>query len=116
MDKEELIQRAEAIKNVNTQREELYSLLSDMNISFKRTRCGRCLQDYLNIAKEELNMISSAAEYSSFNTEDCTEYKYIRKQSVYWKKGNERILINQNTPQNIIEEFVVAHPGYYICK
>ena len=116
MNKEELIQRVEAISNVNTQREELYSLLTDMNISFKRTRCSRCLQDYLNIAKEELNMIISAAEYSSFNTEDCTDYKYIRKQSVYWRKGKERILINQSTPVNIIKEFIKTHHGYFVCK
>lgn len=115
MNKEELIRQAEAIINVNIQREELYSLLDSLHISYKRTRCSRCLQDYLNIAKEELSLIPSASEVSQFNDSEC-EYKYIRKRTVLWNRDGKYIKINQNTSPEIIKEFVVAHPGYYICK
>ena len=112
MNEEELIRRAEAITNVNLQREELYSLLDDLNITYKKTRCLKCLRDYLNIVKEELHMIESAADYSSFND----EYKYIRKRTVLWLKDGKYIKINQNTSPEIIEEFIKTHHGYFVCK
>lgn len=114
MNKEDLISRTESITNVNLQRDELYSLLDDLNITYKRTRCLKCLQDYLNIVKEELNMIESAADYSSFNDE-C-KYKYIRKRTVLWNRDGKYIKINQNTPTTIIKEFMKTHHGYFVCK
>lgn len=115
MNKEELIRQAEAIINVNTQREALYALLDSLHISYKRTRCSRCLTDYLNIAKEELSLIPSASEVSQFNDSEC-EYKYIRKRTVLWLKDGKYIKINQHTPQNIIKEFIKTHHGYFVCK
>lgn len=115
MEKEDLIQRALLIKNVSTQREELYSLLDELGITYSRTRCIKCLNDYLNIIKEELSLIPSASEVSPFNDSEC-EYKYIRKQTVLWLKDGQRIKINQNTPIEIIKEFIKTHPGYFVCK
>lgn len=109
MNREELIQRTENITNVNLQREELYSLLDDLNIAYKKTRCLKCLLDYLNIVKEELNMIQSAAENSSFDY----EYKYLKSRSVLWDRDGKMVKINQNTPIDTIEEFIKTHKGFY---
>ena len=109
MEKEDLIQRTLLIKNVSTQREELYSLLDELGITYSRTRCIKCLNDYLNIIKEELNLIESASELSSFNY----EYKYLKSRSVLWNRDGKMVKINQNTPISTIEEFIKTHKGFY---
>lgn len=109
MEKEDLIQRTLLIKNVSTQREELYSLLDELGITYSRTRCIKCLNDYLNIIKEELNLIESASELSSFNY----EYKYLKSRSVLWDRDGKMVKINQNTPIDTIEEFIKTHKGFY---
>lgn len=64
--KEEMIGRVKAIKDVNKQVEEIYALLGELGIKYKRTGCFKCRRDYLNIIKEELGLIKSAAHKSSF--------------------------------------------------
>lgn len=111
MDKEKLLQAANAITNPLNQKEEIYMLMDALGLSYKRTNCGRCLKDYLNIAKEELKIIKNAADESDFNTETGEwEYIYIHPRTVLWK-GHK---INQDTPKSVVEEFVKKFPvGYY---
>lgn len=114
MNKDELRSRVESITSPTLQREELYELLETLNIPYKKTRCTKCLQDYLLILKEEAGVIDSAAESSSFNTnEDIKQYKYIRNRTVLWNRDGKYVKINQNTPTNIIEEFIKTHRGFY---
>lgn len=109
MEKEDLIQRALSITNVSLQREELYSLLQELNLPFKKTRCIKCLQDYKLMIFEELGLIESASELSSFNY----EYKYLKSRSVLWNRDGKMVKINQKTPIDIIEEFIKTHKGFY---
>ena len=112
MDKEKLLQAANAITNPLKQKEEIYMLMDALGLTYKRTNCGRCLRDYLNIVKEELGAIADASNESDFNAEtDEWEYIYIHPRTVLWH-GHK---INQRTPREIIDEFVKEHPiGYYL--
>lgn len=110
LDKEKLLEAANNITNPLKQKEEIYMLMDALGITYKRTNCGRCLRDYLNIVREELGAIENAAENSEFN-ENEWEYVYIHPRTVLWH-GHK---INQRTPRKIIDEFVKEHPiGYYL--
>lgn len=111
MDREQLLQAVKGIKNPVKQKEEIYMLMDALGMQYKRTNCGRCLRDYLNMVKEELGAIESAAEVSEFNdAEGEFEYIYIHPRTVLWR-GNK---MNQHTDPKIIEEFVKEHPhGFY---
>lgn len=111
MDKEKLLQAANAITNPLKQKEEIYMLMDALGLTYKRTNCGRCLRDYLNIVKEELGAIADASNESDFNAEtDEWEYIYIHPRTVLWK-GHK---INQSTPKAVVDEFIKEHPhGYY---
>jgi len=90
--------------NINT----IYEGLRFLNIPFKKTTCGKCRRDYLNIIKEELGLIDNAADQSDFNENKC--YRYLLKRSQVFN-GH---LINGQTAIEIIREFVRKHPvGYY---
>lgn len=111
MDKEELIKKVESIKDLKKDYKILYEIMNELGISFRKTTCLKCRRDYLNIIKEELGMIESAAEESEFNT---PKYKYLRDRSFSWTMiDGKKVIINANTPQNIIEEFVKTHKGFY---
>ena len=111
MEREDLIKIVEGITNLRTQSKELYSVMEELGIKFKKTTCIKCREDYLNVVKEELGMIDNAAEESSF---DKTEYRYLHDRSFSWVASDgKRIIINQNTPIHYIEEFVKEHKGYY---
>lgn len=111
MDKEELIKKVESIKDLKKDYKILYEIMNELGISFRKTTCLKCRRDYLNIVKEELGMIESAAEESEFNTQ---KYKYLRDRSFSWTMiDGKKVIINANTPQNIIEEFVKTHKGFY---
>lgn len=114
MNKEEIKERALAITNPAFQANELYELLDAIGIKYKKSNCHKCRADLYNILLEELNIIEDASAISSFDSE-C-EYKYIRKQTVLWNRDGKYIKINQNTPIEIIKEFIKTHPGYFVCK
>jgi len=97
---EELRDVVQQIKNPNKQKKQIYAILTVLGISYKPTNCGKCNRDYLLIAKEELGLIESAAEESSFN-EGC-KYEYVCERTVLWR-GNK---MNQNTNPMIIREFI----------
>lgn len=106
IDKEKLLEAVNAIKNPINQREEIFALMDELGLSYRRTNCGRCLKDYLNIIKEEIGIITDASVESDFNG----EWVYLPKRTMTWK-GH---LINQDTPVDVIEEFVKKFPvGYY---
>lgn len=111
MEREELIKRVEAITNLKTQYKELYAILDELGIKYKKTVCMKCRKDYLYIVKEELGMIENAAEHSDFNG---GKWVYLRDRSFSWTMiDGKKVIINANTPQNIIEEFVKEHKGFY---
>ena len=112
LSKDKLLAAANAITNPVKQQEEIYMLMDALGLTYKRTNCGRCLRDYLNIAKEELKIIKNAAEESEFNAETGEwEYIYIHPRTVLWK-GHK---INQDTPKAVVDEFIKEHPkGYYV--
>lgn len=90
--------------NINT----IYEGLRFLRIPFKKTTCGKCRRDYLNIIKEELGLIDNAADQSDFNENKC--YRYLLKRSQVFN-GH---LINGQTAIEVIREFVKKHPvGYY---
>lgn len=110
MSKEELIQKVESIQDLKKDYNILYEILEELNISFKKTNCMKCRRDYLNIAKEELGMIESAAENSDFNG----KWVYLRDRSFVWTKiDGTKVKINSQTPEKDIEEFVKTHAGFY---
>lgn len=77
MDKQLLIDKINAIQNPVKEKQTIYDVLTELNIPFKKTSCSKCINDLLNIAKEELGLIGSAAEESDFNGENTTKtYKY----------------------------------------
>lgn len=109
MDKEEILKAANNIVSPVKQKEEIFALMDELGLSYKRTNCGRCLKDYLNIIKEELKIIKNAAEVSDFN-ETGGEYIYIHPRTVLWH-GHK---INQYTSKEVIREFVKKFPtGYF---
>ena len=111
MEREDLIKIVEGITDLRTQSKELYSVMDELGIRYKKTTCGKCRKDYLNIVKEELGMIDNAAEESSFNT---TGYKYLHDRTYSWvAPDGKRVIINQNTPIHYIEEFIKDHKGFY---
>ena len=83
MDKEQLIKNIQSITNPVKEKQIIYDTLTELNIPFKKTSCSRCINDLLNIAKEELGLIGSAAEASDFNTEKAAKtYKYTHNRAV----------------------------------
>lgn len=106
IDKEKLLEAANNIENPLKQKEEIFMLMDTLGLSYRRTNCGRCLKDYLNMVKEELGVIEDASVESDFNG----EWEYLPKRTMTWN-GH---LINQDTPVEVIEEFVKKFPvGYY---
>lgn len=116
MERTELIKLAKEIEYPKRQYKELYHLLDELGITYKKTTCGKCRQDLYNIALEELGLIGNAAEVSDFNSDECTEYKYIRERAVNWHYNGKRILICPRTPLKYIKEFIKTHKGYFVCK
>lgn len=83
MDKEQLIKNIQSITNPVKEKQIIYNTLTELNIPFKKTSCSKCINDLLNIAKEELGLIGNAAEISDFNAEKATKtYKYIHNRAV----------------------------------
>lgn len=110
IDKEKLLAAANAISNPLKQKEEIYMLMDALGLSYKRTNCGRCLRDYLNIAKEELGVIADASTESEFNETGDWKYVYVHPRTVLWHGYK----MNKDTPVEVIEEFVKKFPvGYY---
>ena len=106
---DEQYERIAGITNANRQIKEIYALLDELGITYKRTGCSRCRRDLLNILREEAGLISSAAEASEFDAPG-TEYTYLPDRPQSWN-GH---LMDQDTPVEIIREFVKQFPtGYY---
>lgn len=106
---DEQYKRIAGITNANRQIKEIYALLDELGITYKRTGCSRCRRDLLNILREEAGLISSAAEASEFDAPG-TEYTYLPDRPQSWN-GH---LMDQDTPVEIIREFVKQFPtGYY---
>lgn len=115
MDKQDLIRRVESIHDLKKDYKELYSIMDELGIQYKKTTCMKCRRDYLNIVKEELGMIESAAENSDFNTTTDGGWKYLKDRTYVWTRiDGTRVKINEQTPVKYIEEFVKDHKGYYV--
>lgn len=84
----------------------IYKALDDLQIPYKKTSCSRCRQDLLNIVREELGLIESAAEESSFNDKQICGYVYKVDRPLFWKGYR----IDGNTPVDVIQKFVKKYP------
>ncbi|MBR3467166.1 MAG: hypothetical protein IKH15_08120 [Bacteroidales bacterium] len=110
MERQELIEKIQSVKDVKKQAETIYEVLDALGITYKRTGCKKCLADLMNIAKEELGIIGNAAEQSSFDAPDEEEYVYLLDRPQTWN-GH---IIGPTTPVEVVREFVKAFPrGYY---
>ncbi len=103
-DTNKLIEDIMTVKDVSKDRNIIYSVMTDLGISFKKTNCRRCLQDYLNICKEELGLLNSAADISDFNGKWI--YKAIRPTSWNGK------IISKDTDQDVLDKFCLKNPNY----
>ena len=113
MDREQLLQAANAIANPVKQKEEIYMLMDALGLSYKRTNCGRCLRDYLNIAKEELGAIDNAAEASEFNeTDENANYTYNHHRAV---RVNGKVY-NKTSSQDDLRELYGLLGAVYVKK
>lgn len=88
----------------------IYKALEDLQIPYKKTSCKRCRQDLLNIVKEELGLIGSAADESPFNGNKCWECTLSRP--LVW----EGHLIWNDTPAEIIERFNEKFPDRFFKR
>lgn len=77
MERQELIQKINAVTSPTKDRNLIYEVLDALNIPYKKTNCGKCLTDLYNIAREELGIIGSAAEVSDFNGAESGETRYV---------------------------------------
>lgn len=115
MDKQELIDEYLKITDVNKDIGIIYGLMDKLGLKYKKTTCKRCRNDYKNLIAEELGLLGSAAEASDFNIQDIEidwsyTYEYIFPHPIWWH-GHK---ICQETPREVIEEFVHYIPqGYY---
>ena len=114
---DEQIERVKKIKNVNRQVNEIYNLLDEIGMKYKKTGCSKCRKDLLNILREEAGLIEHADEVSDFNDgrpmgDDGSnkEFEYLLPKPQFWQ-GHR---IDQDTPTEIVRAFVAKHPtGYY---
>ena len=106
--KEALTLKIKSVKNPVKEIETVYSVLDELGVKYKKSTCSRCRRDLYNIALEELGVISSAADKSSFDANDY-EYEYLGKKPQAWK-GH---IIDQDTDPAIIAEFIKSFPTYY---
>lgn len=112
MDKQELIDEYLKITDVNKDIGIIYGLLDKLGIKYKRTKCKRCRNDYKLMIAEQLDLIESAADESDFNSNSDSDYEYIYtpNRPCIWNG----YIINQDTPVEVIREFVKQFPkGYY---
>lgn len=104
MDKTQLIEKIQSVRDVSEDRNVIYEVMSELGISFKKTNCRKCLGDYFNICKEELGLLESAADTSDFN--DKWIYKAIRPTSWNGK------IISKDSDQETLSKFCHIHPDY----
>lgn len=115
MTREEMIDKIKSVKDVIKDKKTIYEVLDELGIKYKRTNCKKCLRDLKLIALEELGMIESAADESDFNSNSDSDYEYIYtpNRPCIWNG----YIINQDTPVDVIREFVKKFPnGYYIIN
>lgn len=103
-----MICKIKSVKDVIKDKKTIYEVLDGLGIKYKKTNCKKCLRDLKLVALEELGMIDSAADESDFNSN--SDYIYIPSRPCIWNGQ----IINQNTPLEVIREFVKKFPnGYY---
>lgn len=112
---EEQRKRIAHLTNANKQIKEIYALLDELGIKYQKTQCSKCRKDLMNILREEAGLIGDASAESDFNAKDIEidwsyTYEYIFPHPIWWH-GHK---ICQETPREVIEEFVHYIPqGYY---
>lgn len=110
MTKEEMKEKVLAIKDPRKERYVIYSIGKELGLKLKPTNCNRCLRDYIAIIKQELGLIEDASEESDFNEVTESGYLFKSNKAVAWN-GH---IMNQDTPVEIIEQFVkVTGDRYY---
>lgn len=104
MNKTQLIEKIQSVTDVSKDRNIIYEVMSELGVTFKRTNCKRCLQDYYNICREELGLLNSAADASDFNG------KWIYK--AIWPTSWNGKIINRDTDQDVLDKFCLKNPNY----
>lgn len=102
--KTKLIEKIQSVQDVSKDRNVIYEVMAKLGITFKKTNCRKCLGDYLNICREELGLIESAAAESDFNSKWA--YKMLRPTSWNGK------IISKDTDQETLSKFCLKHPDY----
>lgn len=93
-----------AIEDPKKERQTIYAVLDELGVSYRKTNCGKCLRDLLNIAREELGLIADASAESEFNGD--ARYEYLKDVPYQWR-GN---ILNDKTPSALVEAFMANHP------
>lgn len=107
---DEIRKRIAAITDYNAQIRDIYTLLDELGITYKKNKCVRCRKDLYNILREEAGLIDDAAIESDFNGEN--EWIYLLDRAQSWNG----YIIDNNTPIEIINEFVKSFPNGYFTK
>lgn len=111
-----MIDTINAVKSPYKERKTLFMMAEELGLKFQKTQCSKCCNDLYNIIREELGLIGNAAELSDFNKSEESEsgYRYIYKlkRPIGWM-GNR---MDQNTPVEVIEDFVKRTGNEYYIR
>lgn len=106
MEKAQLIEKINQVKNINTDYKIIYEVLDELGISYKRTTCHKCRWDLFNIAREELGLLDDASEMSGFNDE--FDYIYTFHRPVSWMGK----IVKKTSSQELLRDFCTEHPTF----
>lgn len=104
MTREEMIEAIVAVKDPKKEKQTIYKVLDELGVAYKKTNCGKCLQDLYNIAREELGLIADASAESDFN--GPVRYEYLKDIQYVWRGK----ILDGNTPADVIEQFMASNP------
>lgn len=107
MEKQNLIEKINSIKDINKDYNLIYEVLDELGVKYKKTTCHKCRRDLLNIAKEELELIDDASELSSWDNEEY-EWIYTFDRPLKW----EGKIYSKGTSKRALVPFCEAHPQY----
>lgn len=120
MTREEIRERAIAIKNPIAEYTTVYELLDELGITYKKTTCHKCRIDLYNILREEVGLIDSAADNSEFNEEhteekelpEDTELVFIYPRPVRFGK----LIVSKDSSQKTMMKMYKAHPKFFLVQ
>lgn len=120
MEKQELIEKLNSIKDVEKDVKILYSLMDDLGLKYEKTRCHRCRMDYLAMCKEELGLIADASQLSLFNDEENEVHDEDLEEKVlkrwYYRATRPTSwnghIVSDASDYSVLEKFCESHTSY----